>query len=438
MHVYVPPVFQETCGACHRPMTAKERTPNAGRRCKTCVKDHVYISVPLSRNRHKRIMPNPHAAPPSLMDFDVAVVAAAAAPRSSSSEPESRASSPLAGGFSHDEELLDHESAAASASAPSAAAAAAPASAAPAAGRTARPLAVSKSSRPLEGYPDDVLSCFLLYGFARFRGSELDALFSGRVAGRAAHKTPRAGVTTISGSVRQLDLTKQKGFVGSELAQEWNKMVYATAAQLHLRKEDAKHMIAPKLLTAAPNTGLQGIHWDSDAGPFAARTLNSAIVYCTVGSSSWLPRFPLSVYPRHDSDLASKRALNFSSYLSLDWFHCVPVEPGDSIIFWQGVPHYGPHNDSQVPRLVGFTMISHSDDPKQDAEQVCFTHAARTVLSARVTSLMFPRLLVCSFLLSCAAAIPSRLRGGRLGCGVAPARAGDGRHCPPPSLLPIR
>jgi len=60
--------------------------------------------------------------------------------------------------------------------------------------------------------------------------------------------------------------------------------------------------------------------------------------------------------------------------LSPEWFHSVDVQAGDMLIFRQTVPHYGPKNILEQPRVACFSMLSTNGRRGQDSKQVK-THA---------------------------------------------------------------
>lgn len=68
-----------------------------------------------------------------------------------------------------------------------------------------------------------------------------------------------------------------------------------------------------------------------------------------------MPRF----LPQHlycaDGDAQSMRDKAY--LLSEEWFHSVPLQPGDMLVFKQSVPHFGVRNQSIQPRMMLFTML---------------------------------------------------------------------------------
>ena len=56
--------------------------------------------------------------------------------------------------------------------------------------------------------------------------------------------------------------------------------------------------------------------------------------------------------------------------LDSEWFHSIPVHPGDMMILWQSIPHFGVRNNSTLlPRIGLFSILSSDDSDDQDEYQ---------------------------------------------------------------------
>lgn len=128
--------------------------------------------------------------------------------------------------------------------------------------------------------------------------------------------------------------------------------------------------LAPSLLVAQPGLGLQGIHCDDFSAWTPAEDLRrlTVVLYCGDSLSTAMPRFSRAAFCPDMTCKPSKQ--KFVRFLSPRWFHTVPVEAGDMLIFRQCVPHYGPLNVATQPRMGCFSMLSPSKDEDQDDVQV--------------------------------------------------------------------
>ena len=62
-----------------------------------------------------------------------------------------------------------------------------------------------------------------------------------------------------------------------------------------------------------------------------------------------------------------------SIFLSEAWYHSVPAQTGDLLLFYQDVPHFGTQNNSDQRRMVAFDLLSdmsYRDNPDQDLHQI--------------------------------------------------------------------
>ena len=115
---------------------------------------------------------------------------------------------------------------------------------------------------------------------------------------------------------------------------------------------------APKILSAPPGLGLQAIHCDvphPDDKNVAGDL--SAILYMTPTKSTALPIYDARAGEQliHENVEVRRKMAPLMDPL---FFHSVPVEPGDLVLFRHQVMHYGVANqDSTEPRLVLFSML---------------------------------------------------------------------------------
>lgn len=289
-------------------------------------------------------------APPPLAPLDVDQVPASSAASSSAS--------PASPELDESDDDDDDDS-----SPPLAAAAAAPASSAAAASLSSPP-PFSQSDSPLTSTTLDALACLLRYGYALVRATPETLALALLVATLQGQLPASAVATIIGGLVSQVDLAGVHGFKATR--KTWKTSVCALGQRLGLPSQ--LRAVLPKLLTATTGNGGQAIHWDAIEGP-AAPDRYSVILYCSAGAQSTaMPRFPLSAFTPDVTSPASMR--QFAHLLDTDWFHSVPVFPGDMMIFSQRVPHYGTENPSLSPRIALFGLLSTSFARSQDKFQM--------------------------------------------------------------------
>ena len=284
-----------------------------------------------------------------------------------------------------DSEPADASSAPSSSSPPlaatSSAAAAAASSAPPAAP------AFSKSCSPLTEFAGDILTCFRLYGYALIRATPATLALALSVAALHDQLPEDVAATIIGGLVSQVDLALLAGF--EAIAPTWQTTLLSLAQTLGLSSKLAP--VLPKLLTAATGQGGQAVHWDAANGPTAPAARYSVILYCSTGANSTaMPRWPLSAFAPNMKSRPSMQ--QYAEFLSPDWFHSVPVFPGDMMIFSQRTPHFGTSNPSPLPRVALFGILSASASMSQDQFQMYRWRYMEEAYGPR--SLAFARALV--------------------------------------------
>ena len=208
-----------------------------------------------------------------------------------------------------------------------------------------------------------------VYGYARVRSTETSRHVAWDVM-RLCPSHRAKGSTTISGKVKQIDLTIQtdSGAELHALVPRWVELIHNTAASLGIAHERL-HAVDPKLLVAFPGLGHQAVHWDCARDEFSAQKY-SFILYCSAGSySTALPKFPADNDLSFSSDRAKMQKV--AHLLGPDNYESLPVLPGDIVVFRQSTPHFGVANVcKQADRVVLFGMLSPSPESMQDARQV--------------------------------------------------------------------
>ena len=374
--------FQLPCTACEQPVTWDIR-PLKGRRCQPCVNARRPALSKKPTRAKKRSVFNFHARNDTDMladDSDDAAAAPATAAAAADAVSASESSQSSSSSFSaHVGDNIDDDNDAAmllssDASAPPAAvasAAAAAAHAAPIPWTLAEPLPLHTSSAPLEHFIHDFLSCFLLYGFCLIRADLVRATISARLAALRS-TAPAESITPINGNVAMIDVASHPSADIDSLMDEWDKAILALAAPLPL-KDSSRNVSTRKLLVAEEGLGQQVLHWDEWKGPDVDPNTTSVITMCSQGMSTVVPRFPLAAFtPKMNSPASLKK---FAYLLEPEWFHSVPVGPGDVLIFSQRIPHWGPKNLAADARLAAFCMLSAVPEEKpgskpQDSFQV--------------------------------------------------------------------
>lgn len=183
-----------------------------------------------------------------------------------------------------------------------------------------------------------------------------------------AHKPnthPKRGVVeSIPGQVLQFaveraQVTAEEAGMRQQLLQRWHELMRESLDAIgeplsHLQRT----VCAPKVLSAAPGAGLQAIHYDV-AHPDARSAAGdlSAILYLTPTQSTALPIYDARAGEQLLHEEAEVRR-KLAPLVDPLFFHSVPVEPGNLVLFRHGVMHYGVANEgSSDPRLVLFSML---------------------------------------------------------------------------------
>lgn len=185
--------------------------------------------------------------------------------------------------------------------------------------------------------------------------------------GALAHKEnmnlKRGVVAYIPGSVMQLaveraQVSADEVGVRQRLLQRWEELVRSALATIGEPPDVQRSFCAPKVLSAPSGCGLQAIHCDvphpddkSVGGDM------SAILYLTPTHSTALPIYDARAGEQLlHPDMEVRRKM--APLVDPLFFHSVPVEPGDLVLFRHQVMHYGVANaDSTDPRLVLFSML---------------------------------------------------------------------------------
>jgi hypothetical protein len=213
------------------------------------------------------------------------------------------------------------------------------------------PSAPSLDAEPLVILVDHPRLMFELFGFALLRATSASA----GLAWRLMQLRPMAPIE-IAGRVNQQDLTQHAEFQrDGQLFHQWEEILHASAKCLGVATAPL-HVVAPKQLVAEMDKGQQAIHWDSYEGHLTANEKLSCIMYCSSGShSTAMPRFQ----PQHLRPGRNPAAMRAAAYLlDPEWYHSVPVMPGDIMIFRQSIPHFGVRNRALSSRVALFSMLS--------------------------------------------------------------------------------
>jgi len=205
---------------------------------------------------------------------------------------------------------------------------------------------------------------FHAFGYARMSSTARSRALAWRLL-QVSHRSNSN--STIAGNVKQLELDKLKET--RELQDEWIAVVRETAAAVGISGVDRLFVVDSKLLIAAPKHGQQPVHFDC-ARERSAGDRHSFILICSNGCySTALPRFPANdalSFSHTEEDMQREAHLLHESH-----YESLPATAGDIILFRQSTPHFGVQNAMpQGNRVVLFGMLSPSNAPGQDAEQV--------------------------------------------------------------------
>lgn len=241
----------------------------------------------------------------------------------------------------------------------------------------------AEATRPLLDYlPDDLPTAPLdaltpritleHYGFALVRSDAERSSFASQIRRLPYHSD--SSPDTIGGDVIQHDLSDAHFAAfnqahkdgGESLCGKYERIMRGVLNELGIANTSL-FFLNPKLLVARASIGEQAIHTDSYKGMHAPPTVITVVMYVSEGHmSTAVPRLPW---------LAMEGALGDLKEAARLWdktmFHSVPVHPGDVLVFYQRLPHYGVRNQHPdgADRLALFSMFSDSPNPNQDASQ---------------------------------------------------------------------
>lgn len=200
---------------------------------------------------------------------------------------------------------------------------------------------------------------FRVYGHARVPASP----DSFQLAWEILQLPMRQRGEQIAGKVKQFPLQDPR------LVANWTKVAQAAAAAVGVTSPE--FLVDAKLLIAPPGQGLQAVHWDT-ARTREAHDHFACILFCSNGASSTaLPTFPTNEALSFSHDREAMRQVTKLLQPTPDNYSSTPAQPGEVIVFRLSTPHYGVANGMrQGNRVVLFGLLSSSDTPGQDAQQV--------------------------------------------------------------------
>jgi hypothetical protein len=134
------------------------------------------------------------------------------------------------------------------------------------------------------------------------------------------------------------------------------------------------HVAAMKLLRLDPGKGPQRVHCDTIDHKNAIHRF-SFLLYCSEGVSTFVPKLPNSAMKQmflEGKTMTDDQAAFAKKMCVPENFDNFPTVPGNSLIFRTDVAHYGPRNDTGLPRYAVYILFSPTQqaiDEKQDDEQ---------------------------------------------------------------------